>query len=304
MDGTDKDVLRWHQVVKTDSVDTKFALHGWAVDEGIRRNQGRVGAALGPESFRRGLASLPYNLQGGIVDCGDVSCVGGDLETAQDVLKTRVLTDVSASRCPIIMGGGHDLAYPVIMGTLAGVQKRTGNVTPKIAIINFDAHFDLRDAEQSTSGTPFKQAADDFARLGVAFKYMCVGVSRWGNTERLFATANALAVDYIMDDDCVAADLDVLRSRVAAFVAGADAVVLSVCLDVLPAGVAPGVSAPAARGVDMQVVEPLLDAVVAGGAVASVGIAELSPPYDVDMHTARVAARITARIAEGVDKHH
>jgi formiminoglutamase len=59
------------------------------------------------------------------------------------------------------------------------------------------------------------------------------------------------------------------------------------------------VSAPAARGVGLDVLEPLVDAVCASGKVRLADIAEMNPRFDVDGRTAAVAARIAARIANG-----
>jgi formiminoglutamase len=84
------------------------------------------------------------------------------------------------------------------------------------------------------------------------------------------------------------------------FVAASDDVYLTVCLDVLPAAVAPGVSAPAPRGVGLDMLEPLIETVCASGKVRAADIAEMNPRFDIDGRTAAVAARIAARIANGV----
>ncbi len=65
----------------------------------------------------------------------------------------------------------------------------------------------------------------------------------------------------------------------------------------LPGGQAPGVSAPAALGVPLAHVEQLLDLVMASGLVVAADIAELNPAQDRDGLTARVAARLVARLA-------
>jgi formiminoglutamase len=84
----------------------------------------------------------------------------------------------------------------------------------------------------------------------------------------------------------------------AAFLAEVDHVYFTICLDVLPAAVAPGVSAPAARGVPLDVVEPIIDVIAASGKLRVADIAELNPGCDIDQRTARVAARLLARVAE------
>jgi formiminoglutamase len=89
-------------------------------------------------------------------------------------------------------------------------------------------------------------------------------------------------------------------AALAAFIADVDELYLTFCLDVLPAAVAPGVSSPAPRGVGLDVLEPLIDAVVASGKLRLADIAEMNPRHDIDGRTALVAARIVARIANGV----
>lgn len=81
-----------------------------------------------------------------------------------------------------------------------------------------------------------------------------------------------------------------------------DLVYLTIDIDGLPHAMAPGVSAPAARGVPMEVVEPLLDAVAASGKLALMDVAELSPPLDRDNVTARVAARLIHRVSHAATR--
>lgn len=65
----------------------------------------------------------------------------------------------------------------------------------------------------------------------------------------------------------------------------------------LPASAAPGVSAPAALGVDPAIVERLVGEAIGSGRVAIADVAELNPRFDIDDRTARIAARFVARLA-------
>ena len=94
-----------------------------------------------------------------------------------------------------------------------------------------------------SSGTPFLQMARAEAAAGRELKYAVVGISEPNNTRALFRTAADLGVDYLLDEDCSA---EAAHAFVAAFLAQVDALYLTIDLDVLPASVAPGVSAPAA----------------------------------------------------------
>ena len=60
----------------------------------------------------------------------------------------------------------------------------------------------------------------------------------------------------------------------------------------LPACEAPGVSAPAARGVRLELLEPLLERLKASGKLRLADLAEINPEYDIDNRTAKVAARL------------
>lgn len=67
---------------------------------------------------------------------------------------------------------------------------------------------------------------------------------------------------------------------------------LSIDLDVLPAAVAPGVSAPASFGVEFALLRAMVSAVAATGRVALLDVVELNPAFDVDNRTAKAAARL------------
>jgi formiminoglutamase len=289
---------RWHQVIQpleSDMPPATTVLIGFACDAGVARNQGRVGAAEGPLVIRRGLRNMPVHGCTRLADGGDVVCAGDALEAAQQDLADVVGRELVAGRFPLVLGGGHEMAW----GSFTGLATHLADSrqVPRIGIVNFDAHFDLRRDTRPTSGTPFLQMAHDCDVRGWPFNYACFGVSRYANTEALFARARELNVLFELDEAVSAA---AGGSALSSFLADVDHVYLTVCLDVLPAAVAPGVSSPAARGVGLEVLEPLIDAVCASGKVRLADIAEMNPRFDIDSRTAAVAARIAARIANGV----
>jgi len=124
-------------------------------------------------------------------------------------------------------------------------------------------------------------------------------VDEAANTAALFDTAERLGATWRRDRDAGLHRLAEVRAEVAAFAASVDLVHLTVDLDGLPAAVAPGVSAPAARGVPLEVVETVFDDLLATGRVALVELAECCPRLDQDGRTAKVAARLAARGAQG-----
>jgi formiminoglutamase len=287
---------RWHQVVRPQDVAAApLALAGFACDAGVARNRGRVGAVTGPGSLRRALANVPVHAVGAVVDLGDVTCAGDALEQAQDEFAAVVAAAVAANCVPLGLGGGHEIAYGSYLGLAQAVPAGAS-----IGIVNFDAHFDLRADERASSGTPFRQALEHAAASGRRVEYLCIGVSRFANTAALYERARTLGVRWVSDEDARADRHDALRQEIVAALSRVDHVYLTVCLDVFPAAAAPGVSAPAALGVEPALVERLLDAVVASGKLRVADVAELNPKFDIDSRTARLGARLLARIAEGL----
>ena len=297
---------RWHEVVQpaTDHAPPGVALVGFASDAGVRRNLGRPGAAAGPMELRRMLANLAWH--GGaddrLYDADDVRCDGDALEVAQHEYATRVASLLGDGHLVVGLGGGHEIAW----GTYQGIARALAGDPrlERLGVVNFDAHLDLRRPEapgRGTSGTPFLQIAEARAAAGLPFRYLCVGASPAANTRALFDRAASLGVDVVMDTDAV---LPSTEARLGEFVAGCTAIYLTVCLDVLPVSVAPGVSAPAALGVPLGRVIQLLRLVAASRLgdraappLVAADVAELSPPHDEGGRTARTAARIVYEIA-------
>jgi formiminoglutamase len=290
--------MRWHQVIRP--VGTAgppgVALIGFACDEGVRRNQGRIGARKGPRALRARLANLAAHLTRPLYDAGDEECPPGTLERAQAAFGERVAGLLDRGHFPIGLGGGHEIAFGTFSGLAAHVKKKSDGAA-QIGIVNLDAHFDLRQAAQSNSGTSFLRCAEFSRANGWPFHYCCLGVAESSNTAALFDRAGELGVVWRADDDMSAADLPETKEMLHRFISSVDCVYLSVCLDVLPASVAPGVSAPAARGVALEVIEILVDEVRNSGRLAVADIAELNPDFDTDERTAKVAARLVYRLA-------
>jgi formiminoglutamase len=105
-------------------------------------------------------------------------------------------------------------------------------------------------------------------------------------------------VHWRLDEEMTSSRIQSTLDLVQAFIGQVDHVYFTTCLDVLPAHIAPGVSAPAPRGIELDVVEQVIDAVAGSGKLRLADIAELNPAFDIDQRTARVAARLVARIVE------
>lgn len=288
---------RWHQHVRpaTSKATGGVTLIGFAVDEGVRRNGGRAGAARGPVSLRHALCNLPVLGEPAVWDAGDVSCENGGLEEAQKQLAARVAQALQRKSLPLVLGGGHEMAW----GTFQGIVRKRPD-TNRLLVVNLDAHFDLRVASRGNSGTPFCQMHSWCAQRQKAFNYRVLGISRFANTQALFDRAQRIGARYWLDEHLQdAGGVHDAQQALSIDLAQCDAVYLSVCLDVFPGAQAPGVSGPSTLGVPLAHVERLIDQVMASGRVIAADIAELCPVLDRDCITSRLAARLAARIARG-----
>ncbi|WP_010533874.1 formimidoylglutamase [Brachybacterium squillarum] len=296
-DGEGAEHARWHQRVRT-APPAPGAEHvgllGFRSDEGVRRNRGRVGAAEGPAALRRALA--PMALHGplatgevALVDLGDAVTEGEDLEGGQDAATSLTTTalDAPGSRLTVVLGGGHETAWPNYRALMA--SRHAGS---RWGVLNLDAHFDLREEPRPTSGTPFAQMAVAERAAGRALRYTVLGIAEPSNTGALFARARELGVTWMTDEECLAARAEGIRAAVEDFTADLDVLYLTIDLDLLPAAVAPGVSAPAAYGVPLPLVQAAVTAAAASGKLALLDVVELNPSLDADGRTARTAARL------------
>lgn len=278
----------------TDDLAGAPVLVGFACDAGVRRNQGRVGAADGPRGIRRALANLPVHDVPALYDAGDVHCEGDALEDAQQALGETVRAQLDRGGLPIVLGGGHEVAWGTWQGLRAHLD--AADDAGRVLILNLDAHFDLRTARPGSSGTPFDQIAEACRAVGRPFDYACLGVSRLGNTASLFTHAQALGVHYVEDIEMQERHLDRRLAEIDALLAQVAHVYLTIDLDVLPAAVMPGVSAPAAYGVPFNVVEAIVTHVRASGKLRVADLAEFNPQFDRDGQSARAAARLVYRL--------
>ncbi|MBI8270829.1 formimidoylglutamase, partial [Pseudomonas aeruginosa] len=215
---------------------------------------------------------------------------GDDLEAAQERYAQRVADLLARGHRVVGLGGGHEIAYASFAGLARHLSRHER--LPRIGILNFDAHFDLRHAERASSGTPFRQIAELCQASDWPFAYCCLGISRLSNTAALFDQAQRLGVRYLLDRQLQPWNLERSEAFLDSFLQSVDHLYLTVCLDVLPAAQAPGVSAPSAHGVEMPVVEHLVRRAKASGKLRLADIAELNPQLDSDQRTARIAARL------------
>jgi formiminoglutamase len=295
------DAFRWHQCVKIidlkrDNLTTYtgklgFAFIGFCCDEGVRLNGGRIGAVKGPKSIRKALSNLPcdFSQEVKLFDAGDILCEDCTLEESQAALAKAVERILSLNLFPIVLGGGHEVAFGNYMGILNHLLQKSQK--PDIGIVNFDAHFDLRPYEKvASSGTMFRQIADVCTDENLQYSYMCIGVQKHSNTIDLFKTADRLGAKYMLAKDIIDSDSCKLMEKMDNFIKSRDYIYVTICSDVFSTAFAPGVSSSQPLGLDPERVLKFLKYILRSNKVVSFDIAEVSPRFDQDDVTANLAA--------------
>ena len=306
---SDVAAFRWHQWVAPLDLSNPapapgeggkaLAILGFCCDQGVARNQGRVGAADGPAAIRRRLAGLPWTAGEDVrlYDAGDILVQHISLEEGQELLAQAVATLRRRGLLPIVLGGGHEVAWGHYRGLATALN--AGGRVPHIGVLNLDAPLDLRPYPTGgTSGTMFRQIYDWCQAQGWPYAYFCLGAQPQGNTLALRRDAQSMGASYLWASQLSQGSRAEWLSQVQDFIQAADQLYLTVCMDVFSRGVAPGVSAPQALGLDPQLLLPVLAQAAASGKLVGMDIAEVAPPWDGDQATASLAAELLYNLVE------
>lgn len=275
----------------------KPTLVGFCSDEGVRRNNGRLGAKEGPDAIRLALAKMPWHGKKDFLsDVGNEICNGKELEKAQNEYAQIIGRLLLKKRFPIGIGGGHEIAIGGYMGVRSIYKDQ------KLGIINFDAHFDLRstDGQSPNSGTSFFQMAEHSQQNRMAFNYLCLGIQDISNTPLLFKTAKSFEVDWRTSEEMHEQSAQHLNNSIDTFLDEMDIVYVSICMDVFHENFAPGVSAPNSLGLEPKIVSEMLVHILGSGKVVYLDLAETSPALDIDGRTVRLAATFIYQILKKV----
>jgi len=312
---TDYDAFRWHQWVKYIDLNDEnlkpfdggfgVALIGYCCDEGVRLNKGRQGAVKGPEHIRRELVNLPchFTQDFKLFDVGDIIGEDQPLEESQAALGAAVERILSLNLYPIVMGGGHEVAFGHYQGIMKQLKKETDK--PRLGIINFDAHFDIRPYhETASSGTMFRQIADVCKAEDLPFCYYCLGVQQRGNTRQLFNTAKELNVRYELARDMTQEKMVDVFASLDRFMKNKEAIYVTICTDVFASAYAPGVSSAQPLGLQPWILLTVLKHIIRSEKMVSFDIAEVSPRFDRDNVTANLASTVIFHMVQEMAEVH
>ena len=202
----------------------------------------------------------------------------------------------AAGAIPVILGGDHTVTLP----DATGVARHVG--WGRVSLIHFDAHADTGNTQFGSlygHGTPMRRLIESGAVRGDRF--LQIGLrGYWPEPPTLAWMAEQRMRSFEMSE-IVSRGLDeCLTEAFTIAVDECDAVFLSVDVDVVDPGMAPGTGTPEPGGLTGR---QLLDAVrriAMSLPLAGIDVVEVSPPYDHAEVTAYLGNRVVLEALSGI----
>jgi len=268
----------------------------------------RSGCRFGPQSIRSAdylphdgkRPSLALGVDGlvdlGVVDLGDVEMPPGDTELSLQRLESLVTNVAKAGVIPIVLGGDHTIALPDV----TGVARHVG--WGRVSVIHFDAHADTGESQMGSlygHGTPMRRLIESGACRGDRF--FQIGLrGYWPEPETLSWMAGQGMRSFEMSEISRRGLDSVLDEALVLAMADCDAVFLSVDVDVVDPGSAPGTGTPEPGGLTSRQLLDAVRRVAMSVPVGGVDVVEVSPPYDHAEITAYLGNRVVLEALGGI----
>ncbi|HEX6255007.1 MAG TPA: agmatinase [Euzebyales bacterium] len=270
----------------------------------------RPGARFGPEAIRTGDyldrdGARPHLTAGidplaalDVVDVGDVAVVPGYTELSLERIEQVVAAIRRADAVPVLLGGDHTVTFPSARAVAGEIG--AGDV----ALVHFDAHADTAESHYGQlhgHGTPMRRLIESgavpgsrFVQIGLRGYWPPPDVVAWmraqGMRSWFMADITRRGLDAVVDEAVATAIGD-----------GARGVYVSIDIDVVDPGMAPGTGTPEPGGLTAR---QLLDAVQRIGRetdVVGADLVEVAPHYDQPADiTARLANRVVLELLTGM----
>jgi agmatinase len=231
-----------------------------------------------------------------VADAGDVIMRSGDTEESLRRLEDAVHQACQAGTLPVILGGDHTITLP----DATGVARHAG--WGRVSLIHFDAHADTGNTQWGSlygHGTPMRRLIESGAVRGDRF--LQIGLrGYWPEPETLDWMAGQRMRSYEMTEVTTRGLDTCLTEAFAIATDSCERVFLSVDIDVVDPGMAPGTGTPEPGGLTAR---QLLDAVrriAMEMPLAGMDVVEVAPPYDHAEITAFLAGRVVLEALSGI----
>jgi agmatinase len=257
----------------------------------------RPGARFGPRAIRAAqytsgsLHSLqlgvdPFEILG-VVDAGDAPVVPARLDRSHAVIYRKVREVLGAGAVPIILGGDHSITWPSATAVAEAHAPRS------IGIVHFDAHADTADEDWGQlkgHGTPMRRLVESGAVAGRNF--VQVGLRGYWPPAEVFEWMGEQGLRWhLMREIEERGSEAVVADAIAEALDGPDAIYLSIDIDVVDPGMAPGTGTPEPGGLLARELLRAVRQIVGAVELVAMDVVEVSPPFDHAETTSMLAHR-------------
>jgi guanidinobutyrase len=287
--------------------DADVVILGAPIDSGTSH---RSGTKFGPQAIRGGdylphdgeRPHLALRVDGlkelNVRDAGDLLMPGGDLIASLEVLAQATEKLSREGKIPVVLGGDHSIASADVMG----IARHRG--MGKISMIHFDAHADTGDNQFGAlvgHGTPMRRLIESGAVRGDRF--LQIGLrGYWPEPETLDWMRDQGMRSYEMSEIGERGMKAVMDESFALLTDECDGVFLSVDIDVVDPGMAPGTGTPEPGGMTSRELLDTVRRVCFELPIVGMDIVEVSPPYDSADITAILANRVVLEALSAIAK--
>ena len=284
-----------------------IVIMGAPIDSGTSH---RSGAKFGPQAIRMGdylphdgeRPHLALRIDGlsklKVVDAGDLLMSPGDLLSSLQVLKAATEKVSRAGAIPIILGGDHSIAS----ADVAGIAAYRG--AGKIGMIHFDAHADTGDLQFGAlvgHGTPMRRLIESGAVRGDRFLQLGLR-GYWPDDATLEWMRDQGMRSYEMTEIHHRGLNTVLDEALTTVMDGCDGVFLSIDIDVVDPGMAPGTGTPEPGGMTSRELLESIRRICLELPVVGLDVVEVAPPFDSADITAILANRVVLEAVSAIAK--
>ena len=287
--------------------DADVVIVGAPIDSGTSH---RSGAKFGPQAIRGG-DYLPHDgerphlalridalKEMKVVDAGDLMMPGGDLVASLETLAIATEKISRAGAIPVILGGDHSIAS----ADVAGIAHHRG--LGKISMIHFDAHADTGEDQFGAlvgHGTPMRRLIDTGTVRGDRFLQLGLR-GYWPDSKTLDWMRDQGMRSYEMTEIHNRGLNTVLDESFAILTDGCDGVFLSVDIDVVDPGMAPGTGTPEPGGMTSRELLESVRRICLELPIVGIDIVEVAPAFDSADITAILANRVVLEALSAIAK--
>ena len=287
--------------------DADVVIVGAPIDSGTSY---RSGAKFGPQAIRGG-DYLPHDATRPhlalrtdglkdltVVDAGDLMMPGGDLAASLTVLREATEKISRAGAIPVILGGDHSIAS----ADVAGIANHRGH--GKISMIHFDAHADTGEDHFGAligHGTPMRRLIEDGYMRGDRFLQLGLR-GYWPDHATLAWMRDQGMRSYEMTEIHHRGLNAVLDESFATLTDDCDGVFLSVDIDVVDPGMAPGTGTPEPGGMTSRELLEAVRRICLELPVVGIDVVEVAPAFDSADITAILANRVVLEALSAIAK--